>query len=131
MINITIPGRVPSKKNSRQNIQIKGRLISIPGKAYRDWHKEVMKELSSYTGEKYIDHAEISLTLFQPDKRKRDLTNQAESIMDLLVDYNILIDDNCFIIPRLEIVFGGIDKDYPRAEVRIDKISTGKQNESH
>jgi glutaredoxin len=37
-------------------------------------------------------------------KHKADLTNKAESIMDLLVDMNVLEDDNFLIVPELTLI---------------------------
>ena len=56
---------------------------------------------------------------FPADKRKADLTNKAESIMDLLVDTKIIEDDNWFIINNINLKFGGVDTKNPRAEIEI------------
>lgn len=39
--------------------------------------------------------------------------------MDLLVDEKILKDDSWDCVPELRLLFGGIDKNNPRAEVFI------------
>ena len=51
---------------------------------------------------------------------KGDLSNKAESIMDLLVDNGVIEDDNWFEVPALASTFGGVDKANPRAEVVIE-----------
>jgi crossover junction endodeoxyribonuclease RusA len=56
---------------------------------------------------------------YMPDNRKTDLTNKAESIMDLLVDCKI-IDDDCWqVIPRIMLDARGVDKENPRVTVWI------------
>lgn len=52
-----------------------------------------------------------------PDHRRCDLTNKAESVMDLLVD-NGFIEDDCWQITGLiELSCGGVDKENPRVEI--------------
>ena len=60
---------------------------------------------------------QISIKIYAPDKRKADLTNKAESIMDLLVDNGKIEDDNWFVIGDIRLLFGGVDKVNPRAEI--------------
>lgn len=59
--------------------------------------------------------------MFPNSKRKADLTNKAESIMDALVDAGVLEDDNWFVCGDIRLLFGGIDRLNPRAEVEIEK----------
>ena len=61
----------------------------------------------------------IHLTIYSENKRKFDLTNKAESIMDLLVDAGILLDDNYEVVPKLILEYGGQDKENPRCEIQI------------
>ena len=63
----------------------------------------------------------VTLSFWAPDKRAADLTNKAESIMDLLVDRGILSDDNWHIIPNIELQFKGIDKINPRCYIYIER----------
>jgi hypothetical protein len=42
--------------------------------------------------------------------------------MDLLVDNGILKDDSWFIVPKLTLIFGGVDKNNPRAEITINEL---------
>jgi crossover junction endodeoxyribonuclease RusA len=56
---------------------------------------------------------------YMPDNIKADLTNKAESVMDLLVDCKV-IDDDCWqVIPRIMLDCRGIDKEKPRVVVWI------------
>jgi hypothetical protein len=66
------------------------------------------------------DIENVSIDLYAPDRRKADLTNKAESIMDLLVDAKIIEDDNWYIIPNVSLHFKGVDKEDPRAVVTIN-----------
>lgn len=61
----------------------------------------------------------IKITVYFPDKRKSDLTNKVESIMDLLVDCWIIADDNHIVVHTLFLYSGWIDKDNPRTNIDI------------
>lgn len=96
----------------------------LPSAPYRKWQTEQSQILISAIrlGALVKVDAEVtnvSITMFAPDRRASDLTNKAESIMDLLVDVGILKDDNWFIVPSITLTLGGVDKDNPRAEVTI------------
>lgn len=62
---------------------------------------------------------EIQIEFWMPDNRRADLTNKAESVMDLLVDLKIITDDSWQCVPSLTLQSKGIDKINPRAEIWI------------
>lgn len=118
---ISIKGRIPSKKNSRNVFAKNGRLFNIPSKQYAAWHKDAMEQLKDCRGFGIISKVDnIELRFFAPDKRKFDLTNKAESIMDLLVDFGLLQDDNCEVVRDIRMIYSGVDKVNPRCDVTID-----------
>jgi len=97
MIKIEILGRIPSKKNSRMTKAIPGtkKVINIPSNKYREWHKHASLQLMGQRVKNGLGAAcGIDLIFYFPDNRKCDLTNKAESVMDLLVDNRLLIDDS-------------------------------------
>jgi hypothetical protein len=115
---LTITGRIPSKKNSvqmycRNNIPFK-----FPSNQHRAWLKDAKDQLGiqAQPGVKLFKGA-IVLKLFAPDRRAGDLTNKAESVMDLLVECGHIEDDNWFVVPELKLLFGGVDKENPRVEI--------------
>lgn len=113
--SIVIYGRVPSKKNSKI-IVCRGKFPSLlPSKNYTLWHKDAEVQLKNQ--DNVIKNSEITMIFFSPDNRKYDLTNKAESIMDLLVDCNFIADDNYTIINKLTLIHGGVDKENPRVEI--------------
>ena len=119
-MRIILKGRIPSKKNSRNIFVVKGRLLNIPSKQYEAWHEEKSWELKMRKFEKLEKVESIEITIFAPDKRKSDLTNKVESLMDLMVDNGILEDDNWFVCGDIRLKFGGVDKENPRAEIIIN-----------
>ena len=115
---LTVLGRIPSKKNSRINFVRNGRVMSIPSTKYQAWHKNASKDLSVPV--KPIQNIiQVTLSFYAPDRRKADLTNKAESVMDLMVDNNILEDDNWYIVRNVVLRFIEVDKENPRCEVDI------------
>lgn len=116
-MKITIPGDCPSKKNSRIFSFRGARPMSFPGKKHRQWHQDVSFLLRS--PKEFLVPTEIILIFFPQTRRASDLSNKAESIMDLLVDKGFLQDDNWYIVPKLTLIFGGVDKLHPRVEVEF------------
>jgi len=88
-------------------------LISTP--AYALWHEEQMWKLK---GKKVPDVIRtLYLNFYAPDNRRTDLSNKAESVMDLLVDSGLIEDDNWKVIPKLVLEYKGVDKENPRCEI--------------
>lgn len=119
--SITLLGRVPSKKNSKRRIQRGRNIFMVPSEAHEVWHKEQMMWVRLGWPRMLVLSSvrKVQITFFAGDKRAGDLSNKAESIMDLLVDAQILKDDNWFVVPELLLKMGGVDKEKPRAEIII------------
>jgi hypothetical protein len=123
---VILAGRIPSKKNSKQIVFVHGRKLVIPSKEYAAWHKEQSKaliETKAYfcRGPQFpLKEATIEMIITFPDNRKADLTNKAESIMDLLVDNGILEDDNHKVCRRVVMESGGVDKLKAGANITIE-----------
>jgi Holliday junction resolvase RusA-like endonuclease len=94
--------------------------MNIPSAKYTAWHKDAMLQVINIS-KMYasITNLHIEIDFFAPDKRASDLSNKAESIMDLLVDAGIISDDNWWIVNRLVLNFRGVDKVNNGARVYI------------
>lgn len=105
---VRVEGNVPSKKNSKSAFYNKylGRSIIVSSKKFHEWHKTALNcLLSDRTTPITLSSTQlIILHISAPTRRKYDLTNKAESVMDLLVDYGLLEDDNSDIVPLLLLV---------------------------
>lgn len=119
MNKIVFKGIPPSKKNSKRIIVRRGKPLIIPSKKYEEWHEEMTWELKIQKIPVVNKLDLIEIVFYPNNKRKCDLSNKAESIMDLLVDNGIIEDDNWFVCPELNLKFGGIDKENPRTEIFI------------
>ena len=123
-MKIVLSGRIPSKKNSKRIVMAGRRPMIISSKDYETWHTVASYELRSQVKGsanriRLSGPKKVAITIFAPNKVKGDLSNKAESIMDLLVDNGVIEDDNWFEVPELCLTFGGVDKGNPRAEVVI------------
>ena len=126
-LHLVLFGCVPSKKNSRKSVRLrggknKGMTIFVPNARYNAWHSSCAHQMrAANVPFLKLEKVHIHVIFFQPDVRKRDLSNQFESVADLLVDYGLLIDDNCFVVTKQSSELGGVDREDPRAEVIITK----------
>ena len=116
--SFVIEGEIPSKKNSHIRYAHGG---LGPNKRYKEWEEATVW---AFKGQKppskpLLKTTEVMITFYPKTRRKSDLTNKAESIMDALVSARILDDDNIFVVPRLVLEFGEISKENPRCEIEI------------
>lgn len=95
MVKITLTGDIPSKKNGKRIVFSKRLKVPfiISSKNHQDWHKRVINQL--LTAKPYKSQIKVvELIFFPSSRRKFDLSNKAESVMDILVDAKVLEDDN-------------------------------------
>ena len=115
-------GTVPSKKNSKRRVQRGAHVFMIPSENHEIWHRQQMLFLRSWNDAPMPKLESVTLTFYVADKRKADLSNKAESVMDLLVDAGVILDDNYFVVPELHLLLGGVDKKSSRVEIELDSI---------
>lgn len=118
---ITLPGRVPSKKNSLQRIKRGNRIFTVASDQHRAWHEEQMINVRLQWPRNLTlsKTRAVVITFMAPDKRAADLSNKAEAIMDLLVHAGVLTDDNWFVVPQLQLSLEGVLSGKGRAVVEI------------
>jgi len=105
---------------------------------YRNWHyhvnnklKVLFKEiLHNYnplmTSQNHNNEISINYVYYAPDKRNRDLMNVIAVVdkyfQDALVVANLIKDDNTSIIKKIQIKYGGVDKENPRIEAELKDL---------
>lgn len=118
--SITLLGDVPSKKNAKQIVYVRGKPIIVSSSRFKLWNNTSLKAVKAfYRGLNVKNVESIIMTIFPSSKRKADLSNKFESVADLLVDAGIIEDDNWFIVPKVVLLFGGVDKQNPRVCIDI------------
>ena len=109
------------KKNSQQIIINKatGRPMIIQSKRYREYEKECGWFIQG-KGEKINDPVTVKCLFYMPTKRRVDLTNLLNAILDILVKYEVIADDNSNIVYSVDGSRVLYDKENPRTEVTIE-----------
>lgn len=121
MIKFTIPLPPVTKKNSQQIIINKatGRPMIIQSKRYREYEKECGWFIHG-KGEKINDPVTVKCLFYMPTKRRVDLANLLNAILDILVKYEVIADDNSNIVYSHDGSRVLYDKENPRTEVTIE-----------
>lgn len=121
-IRLVIKGIIPSKKNSKKVIpdwkHRKIRLITDP--KIQQWADDVRAQLVGLP--KISGAVEMMVVIYNPDLRKRDLDNQLCTINDVLKGI-VFDEDDGKVLQQINIGWGGVDKENPRAEVIIRQLT--------
>ena len=124
---ITLPGRPITKKNS-QVITKAGRII--PSKQYREYEEECLWRLKSYRGPKFGGKKVwLKCEYYMPNRRSwPDLIGLLQATQDILEKAGIY-DDDKQVVSLDGSRIAGVDKESPRAEIRIEEVcSSGSEN---
>ena len=121
-LSFTLGGQVPAQKNSKTVAynRATGKPFIMSNDNVRVWKVATAYDIPA--GSVIHGSVEVEITLWNKDARKRDIDNMATSILDLLKNNGVIDDDNCFIVKKLIVIFGGVDREQPRAEINIKSI---------
>jgi hypothetical protein len=118
-ITIVFSGRIPSKKNCQRPLAKGGKIIIVTSKEYSEWERSAIADdlygIQPITWPRF----RCEMTIFAPDAGDADLSNKWEGLADSMVKAGILPDDNWWLLSEVTMRFGGIDREHPRAIVRI------------
>lgn len=118
VIDITLKGRPATKKNSGRIISRNGKPIIIPSETYKSYEDACMWQLA---GKKlHISGiVVVECKYYLPNKKSwPDLIGLLQATSDILTKAGV-IDDDKWICSYGNSCIAGIDKDNPRAEIRI------------
>lgn len=132
-VKMVVPLAPYTKKNS-QNIITMGkkcpvcgkgeRIIPLPSKDFKAYEKEAGRYLTPL----HIDFpVEVKALFYMPTRRRVDLTNLLEAIDDIMVTYGVITDDNSKIIVSHDGSRVLYDKDFPRTEIYITRITESEE----
>lgn len=87
---------------------------------YNNWKKGAIADISGqYQGEP-LEYAEITISLSGKHNRQGDADNVAGSILDVLVQAEVLVDDNMKRVPSLAFSLDWDKKTEPKATVILN-----------
>ena len=118
VIDITLKGRPATKKNSGRIVFKNGKRIIIPSEVYENYEDACLWQLA---GKKlHISGiVVVECKYYLPNKRSwPDLIGLLQATSDILTKAGV-IDDDKWICSYGNSCIAGIDKDNPRAEIRI------------
>jgi len=121
IFNYTITGETPAKKNANK-VNFKTRK-TYKNKHFIYWHCSALAQLMNCKKpiKPINEPVSIHLTFTHGDLRRRDSDNGCSSIMDLLTDANILLDDKWQIVKEISIT-NLYEKNKPQCEITIQTI---------
>lgn len=125
IISLAYHGRVLSKKNSKRIITNRktGTPMMVSNPAAKANEDDMVERFRDQAIDLKLDNpvakCKILITIYEPDYQKRDLDNQATSILDALVSAEVIVDDSIKCVKELTVRLGGIDAEEPRALVMI------------
>ena len=122
-IHFTVPLTPISKKNSQQILvnHATGRPFIMPSKKYKEYEKDAMWFIPK--GETINKPVNVKCLFYMPTRRKCDLVNMQESILDVMVKAGLLANDNYSIVQSMDGSRVLYDKEHPRTEVYITEVT--------
>jgi hypothetical protein len=124
MLKLIFDGHIPSKKNSKRFVRRGKRMVSIPSKAYEEWHNTWMSAWSNLPT--VTEPVKISYEFWVGgvvSPREFDFSNAEESINDLLVDLGVIQDDSWLYLIEKHSKLKGFVRGASRTVVKIEQAN--------
>lgn len=115
----TLTGCPRSKKNSMQIVKYGNRRRIIQSKKYLEYEHACAVQIKAAYRIKIDYPVCVKAVFFRSDKRRCDLPNLENALLDTLVKYDVLSDDNRNIVASMDGSGIYYDKENPRTEVTI------------
>lgn len=111
-----------TKKNHGQIIinRKTGKPMVIPSKQYLQYEKDAHWFMPRI--ETIEEPVNVQAIFYMPTRRRVDLVNLQEALLDVLVKEGILADDNSSIVYSMDGSHVDYDREHPRTEVYIWKV---------
>ncbi len=118
-----------TKKNSQQILTNKktGRPFIMPSAKYKQYEREAQWFLKPAPPRPIECSLNIKCLFYLPTRRRTDLTNLLEAVDDVLVHAGIIQDDHSGIVTAHDGSRVRYDKDNPRTEITITRLSADEQ----
>ncbi|MGN1382116.1 MAG: RusA family crossover junction endodeoxyribonuclease [Eubacterium sp.] len=128
-LKFVIPVAPRTKKNSQRIVTIGGHPRVIPSRAYKDYEEAVGYYLPRLK-DPISAPVNVKAVFFMPTRRRVDLVNLEEALLDVLVRYGVLEDDNSKVVAAMDGSRVAYDKEHPRTEVMISVIKEEKNGKA-
>lgn len=117
----TIPLQPVTKKNSPRIFIDRGtgRPFVAPSRAYKDYEAQAAWYLRPRPERPIERPVNVRMLFYMPTKRRCDLVNLQEAVLDLLVSAGILADDQASVVASMDGSRVLYDKENPRTEIEI------------
>ena len=126
-ITLTVIGRIPTKKNSLRRMKFGRRVKTLPSQEYVAWERMAVilfsAQACAFGISLPLKRAEVDIEITFPDRRRTDISNKIEGIMDAMVKARVIADDCWTVIPILHAVSKGYDKNKAGAKITLKEIA--------
>jgi len=100
IVELTLEGNIPSKKNSRVNLRSG---VSLPNKKFVQWQNDAIRQVRIQSRERFYKPVQIEVIIYFATLAKADLDNRVTSILDMLVEALVLRDDKWQDVPLMKL----------------------------
>lgn len=124
-VRLVYRGIVHSKKNSKRIIRNRrtGKMGVISSRAAKANEDDMILQFKTQRPRNDVPSPVcVNIEIFEPNRTRRDLDNQATSILDALTRSGCLEDDGIAHVSMLKVRFAGVDKQDPRAIIHIEHV---------
>lgn len=120
-MQFTIKLEPVTKKNSQRIIYVNHRPMIIPSKKYKDYEHDCAWFMPS---QRISGQVNVKAHFYMKTKRRVDLVNLLQALLDVLVKYDVIEDDNSNIVVSMDGSRVLYDKENPRTEVEITEVQS-------
>lgn len=132
MIHYTI-GICPTTKKNSQQIFVNhktGKPFITQSQQYRKYEQAAGWFLRPRPKEPINEPCNVKMVFYMPTRRRVDLPNLQNAILDILVKYKVLEDDNSNIVASMDGSMVLYNKNTPRTEIYIESWRERSENPS-